>query len=49
MASLNRQQIIGRLGKDPEVKQGQGSGKSYCFVSVATFCRWRDESEVVVH
>lgn len=35
MASLNRIQIIGRLGKDPEVKQTP-SGKSVGNFSVAT-------------
>jgi single-strand DNA-binding protein len=45
MATVNKQIIIGRLGKDPEVKQGQNQtqdsngqprSNSYCFVGVAT-------------
>jgi len=47
MASVNKQIIVGRLGKDVEVKQGQNQqpqesnggaprNNSYCFVGVAT-------------
>ena len=39
--SLNRAQIIGNLGKDPEVR-ATGSGKSVVNFSVATSSRWTD-------
>lgn len=39
--SLNRAQIIGNLGKDPEVRV-TGTGKSVANFSVATSARWTD-------
>lgn len=40
MASLNRVQLIGRLGKDPEVKTTP-SGAKVCNFSLAVSHRWR--------
>lgn len=39
MGSLNKVMIVGRLGKDPEVRHTQG-GQSVCSFSVATDSRW---------
>lgn len=39
--SLNRAQIIGNLGKDPEVRT-TGTGKTVANFSVATSSRWTD-------
>lgn len=36
MASLNRVQLIGYLGGEPEMKFGQDTGKPYCRFSLAT-------------
>lgn len=36
MASLNKMCILGKLGKDIELKQGQNGGQSYADLSVAT-------------
>jgi single-strand DNA-binding protein len=41
MPSLNRIQIIGRLGKDP-VEKATPKGKKYAFFSVAVDRRWKD-------
>ena len=43
MAYLNKAQIIGRLGKDPEIKV-TGSGKKKASFSVATSKKWKDQS-----
>ena len=41
--SLNKGQIIGRLGADPEIKQ-MVSGKSVARLSVATSNTWKDKN-----
>jgi single-strand DNA-binding protein len=41
MAALNRVQLIGNLGKDPEVRE-LPSGKKVCSFSVAVDRRWKD-------
>ena len=43
MASLNKVQIIGNLGKDPEVRRTQ-DGKAIVNLSVATAETWKDKS-----
>lgn len=43
MASLNRAQIIGNLGKDPEVRSFSNGGK-VVNLSVATTEKWRDRN-----
>jgi len=43
--SLNKVMLIGRLGKDPEVRYTQ-SGKAVCNFSVATSERWKDSAGV---
>lgn len=43
MASLNSVHIIGRLGKDPELRTTQ-SGASICNMTVATDESWTDAS-----
>ena len=40
MPALNRVQLIGRLGKDPETRYTP-NGKKYCRFSVAVDRRWR--------
>lgn len=42
MASLNRAELIGRLGKDPEAKT-LASGSTYVRFSVATSDKWTDK------
>lgn len=42
MSSLNKVQIIGRLGKDPEIRQMQNGG-NVTNLSIATSERWRDK------
>ena len=42
MASLNRVQIIGRLGKDPEVRRTQ-SGDAVANLSIATSDKYKDK------
>src|SRR5260221_12218555 len=42
MASLNKVQLIGNLGKDPEMRYGQ-DGSKFASFSVATSERWRDK------
>lgn len=42
MSSLNKVQIIGNLGADPEVKSFQDGGK-VCNLSVATTEKWTDK------
>ena len=41
--SLNKVQLIGRLGADPEIKQ-MVNGKSVARLSIATSQRWKDKS-----
>ena len=41
--SLNKVQIIGRLGADPEIKQ-MVNGKNVARLSVATSLSWKDKS-----
>lgn len=43
MASVNKVILIGRLGKDPEVRNFQ-NGSRVCSFSVATGERWRDKA-----
>lgn len=43
MGSLNKVMIIGRLGKDPEVRYTQG-GQAVASLSVATDSRWTNKS-----
>lgn len=42
MPALNRAQIIGRLGRDPEVRY-TSTGKPYTTFSVAVSRRWKDK------
>jgi single-strand DNA-binding protein len=42
MASLNRIQLIGRLGKDPESRTTPGN-RQVCSFSVAVGHRWKDK------
>ncbi len=41
MVGLNRIQLIGRLGRDPELKNING-GKKVCSFSLAVNRRWKD-------
>ena len=41
--SLNKVQLIGRLGADPEIKQ-MVNGKNVARLSIATSQRWKDKS-----
>ena len=43
MSSLNKVQIIGNLGKDPEIRQTQSGDKIASF-SVACGEKWKDKS-----
>lgn len=43
MVGLNRVQIIGRLGRDPELKNTPG-GKKVCVFSMAVNRRWKDRN-----
>ena len=43
MASLNKVQIIGNLGKDPEVRYTPG-GAAICNFSLATTRKWKDKT-----
>ena len=43
MSSLNQAQLIGRLGKDPEVRY-TGSGKAVANFSIATEEKWKNQS-----
>jgi single-strand DNA-binding protein len=43
MSSINKVQLIGRIGKDPEVRNGQ-SGKAVCNLSLATSEKWKDKT-----
>ncbi len=42
MASLNKVQIIGNLGRDPEVRYG-AEGNAICNISIATTSKWTDK------
>jgi len=44
MSSLNLVQLIGSLGRDPELRHTQG-GDPVCNLSLATSERWRDKNE----
>jgi single-strand DNA-binding protein len=41
--SLNKVQLIGNLGKDPEIRTLQSGGK-VCNLSIATSERWKDKA-----
>jgi single-strand DNA-binding protein len=41
--SLNKVQLIGNLGKDPEIRYGQ-DGSKFASFSVATSERWKDKA-----
>ena len=41
--SLNKVQLIGRLGADPEIKQ-MVNGKKCCKIELATSQSWKDKS-----
>lgn len=43
MASLNKVQLIGNLGQDPEMRR-TGSGEAVCNFSLATTERWKDKN-----
>ena len=43
MPTLNRVQLIGRLGKDPESKYTP-TGKKVCHFSLAVSNRWKDKN-----
>lgn len=43
MSSLNRVQLIGNLGKDPEVRTFQNGGR-VCNFSIATSEKWKDKA-----
>lgn len=46
MAGVNKAIILGRLGKDPELKYSQNSDKAVCRLSVAASEKWGDEEKV---
>lgn len=48
MASLNRVQLIGRLGKEPETRT-TSKGTKVCTFSLAVDRRWRGEDGVIQH
>ncbi len=43
MASLNKAQIIGNLGKDPEIRYTQ-DGRAVASFSIATTDKWKDKA-----
>jgi len=43
MSGLNKVMIIGRLGRDPEIKYAQ-SGMAICSLNVATSETWKDKN-----
>ena len=49
MAGVNKVILIGNLGKDPELKYGQASGKAVCRFSLATTERWGGEERTEWH
>lgn len=48
MASINKAQILGRLGRDPELKQ-TSTGKEYCSFRVATSSKYNGNETTVWH
>ena len=44
MPYLNKVQLIGNLGKDPEIRVNQASGKKVVSFSLATSRRYRDDN-----
>ena len=46
--SLNKVQLIGRLGADPEIKQ-MVNGKNVARLSIATSQSWKDKSLSLIH
>ena len=44
MPYLNKVQLIGNLGKDPEIRVNQASGKKVVSFSLATSLRYRDNN-----
>lgn len=44
MAYLNKVQLIGNLGKDPEIRVNQASGRKVVSFSLATSRRYRDNN-----
>lgn len=44
MAYLNKVMLIGNLGKDPEIRVNQSSGKKVVSFSIATSRRYRDNN-----
>jgi len=44
MAYLNKVMLIGNLGKDPEIRVNQASGKKVVSFSIATSRRYRDNN-----
>lgn len=48
MASVNNHIIVGRLGKDPELRQ-TATGKSVCSFSVATSEQWTTNGQKQEH
>ena len=40
--SLNKVQLIGNLGKDPEIRYGQ-DGSKFASFSIATSEKWKDK------
>jgi single-strand DNA-binding protein len=42
MSSVNRVQILGHLGRDPEIRQ-TGNGGSVCNFTMATSEKWKDK------
>ncbi len=49
MAGVNKVILIGNLGRDPELKYGQTSGKAVCNLSLATTERWGGEDRTEWH
>jgi single-strand DNA-binding protein len=49
MASLNKILLIGNLGRDPEMKYGQTSGKAVCRFSLATTEKFSGEERTEWH
>ena len=43
MAGINKVQVMGRLGKDPEIRTFQDGGK-VCNLSIATSETWKDKT-----
>ncbi|MDR1920389.1 MAG: single-stranded DNA-binding protein, partial [Candidatus Adiutrix sp.] len=49
MAGVNKVILVGNLGKDPEMKYGQNSGKAVCRFSLATTERFSGEDRTEWH